>query len=312
MLEDRDYMRAGSDANHWFDRLPVSLWLVVLNALFYAAQLIVPLVGGSPGHRPPRLETYLALNPGDVLNGWVWQFLTFQLLHAGPLHLVVNCAMLYIFGRPVEDALGRSSFLKLYFGTGAFGGVAQVVVSLLFKEHFGYREGFGWPPVLGASAGVFGLIAAFATLHQDMPITLLLAFLIPVRMKAKYLLWVEAILAVFGMLDTTSAIAHAAHLGGMIAGVFYIRQVVHWHWRLPWPRRVGNPARPRQLVSARVRRSSDGQGPPGSGEEDLSADEFLAKEVDPILDKISAHGIQSLTERERKILEAARKKIRRP
>jgi hypothetical protein len=31
--------------------------------------------------------------------------------------------------------------------------------------------------------------------------------------------------------------------------------------------------------------------------------------VDPILDKISAHGIQSLTERERKILEAARSKM---
>jgi hypothetical protein len=31
--------------------------------------------------------------------------------------------------------------------------------------------------------------------------------------------------------------------------------------------------------------------------------------VDPILDKISAHGIQSLTDRERKILDAARKKM---
>jgi hypothetical protein len=43
--------------------------------------------------------------------------------------------------------------------------------------------------------------------------------------------------------------------------------------------------------------------------EDLPADEFLIREVDPILDKISAHGIQSLTDRERKILEAARSKM---
>ena len=44
-------------------------------------------------------------------------------------------------------------------------------------------------------------------------------------------------------------------------------------------------------------------------EEDLSSADFLSKEVDPILDKISAHGIQSLTERERRILEAARAKM---
>ncbi len=44
-------------------------------------------------------------------------------------------------------------------------------------------------------------------------------------------------------------------------------------------------------------------------DEDLPADEFFSKTVDPILDKISAHGIQSLTERERRILEAARERM---
>jgi len=41
----------------------------------------------------------------------------------------------------------------------------------------------------------------------------------------------------------------------------------------------------------------------------LPPEEFLSKEVDPILDKISAQGIHSLTERERRILEAARQKM---
>jgi hypothetical protein len=45
--------------------------------------------------------------------------------------------------------------------------------------------------------------------------------------------------------------------------------------------------------------------------EELPPEEFISKEVDPILDKISAHGIQSLTERERKILDAARKKMQK-
>jgi hypothetical protein len=42
---------------------------------------------------------------------------------------------------------------------------------------------------------------------------------------------------------------------------------------------------------------------------ELPEEEFISREVDPILDKISQHGIQSLTERERKILEAARNKM---
>ena len=37
--------------------------------------------------------------------------------------------------------------------------------------------------------------------------------------------------------------------------------------------------------------------------------EFISREVDPILDKISAHGIQSLTDHERRILESARAKM---
>jgi hypothetical protein len=43
----------------------------------------------------------------------------------------------------------------------------------------------------------------------------------------------------------------------------------------------------------------------------LPPEEFISREVDPILDKISAHGFQSLTERERQILEQARSKISR-
>ena len=48
-----------------------------------------------------------------------------------------------------------------------------------------------------------------------------------------------------------------------------------------------------------------------SEEEELPPTEFISKEVDPILDKISAHGIHSLTPRERQILEEARAKMRK-
>ena len=68
------------------------------------------------------------------------------------------------------------------------------------------------------------------------------------------------------------------------------------------PRRANLP--PSARVKIRFWRSAAGKP-----DEDLPAGEFLSSEVDPILDKISAHGIHSLTAREREILEKARKKM---
>jgi len=99
--------------------------------------------------------------------------------------------------------------------------------------------------------------------------------------------------------------AHAAHLGGILAGFAYLR------WgslaeKLFVRRRVR--PRPRELMKVHLPKSG---GWHKSESEDVPPGEFISREVDPILDKISAHGIQSLTPRERKILEAARAKMER-
>jgi hypothetical protein len=77
----------------------------------------------------------------------------------------------------------------------------------------------------------------------------------------------------------------------MLTGVVFIRQFIQGR-RLPWP----SPSR---------------RAPSRESESNLSTDDFLQQEVDPILDKISARGIQSLTAREREILEKARSKMAR-
>ena len=46
-------------------------------------------------------------------------------------------------------------------------------------------------------------------------------------------------------------------------------------------------------------------------EDDSSGADYISREVDPILEKINAKGIQSLTDRERKILDEARKRMGR-
>ncbi len=139
---------------------------------------------------------------------------------------------------------------------------------------------------------------------------LLLFFVLP--MRAKWLLALSGALALYGMFAPPDGTAHAAHLGGMFTGILFIRYAIHWEpstwWRRPgWMRRRGPSSRP--LVNVRSVKPAFWTTRKQSVQEDLPPDEFVSKEVDPILDKISAQGIQSLTERERRVLETARAKM---
>ncbi len=295
MLDDRSYMRNSEYRSPW------SIWLILIlvNTSVFAADLIGQIVNRSG---MAQLNGYLALSVGGVSHGWIWQLLTFQFLHGGPLHLILNCAMLWMFGRIVEVQLGRISFLRLYLLSGVFGGLLQLLFMKMFPGHFGNA------PVIGASAGVFGVIAAFAALNWEESITTFVALIIPVTMKAKFLILIEAIISVLGMLDAQSGVAHAAHLGGIITGLLYIRA-----WKNAdtftsfWARRQ-RPSREHQLVNVTKGKSS-WRKPARAASEDIPSEEFISREVDPILDKISAQGIHSLTDCERKILEAARRKM---
>jgi hypothetical protein len=183
---------------------------------------------------------------------------------------------------------------------------------ILFPGHF-------VPFVFGASAGIMGIFAIFCRLEADAQIRV--NFILPIR--ADVLLWITGAISLFFTLVPSGRgglVAHAAHLGGLLTGLAWVR--LGWHrdfvtlpwesWFARWRRtgRLGSEQRKRELVGATAR-SSLRENPgrrPMSGEP-LSTEEFLSREVDPILDKISQHGIHSLTERERRILDAARKKM---
>lgn len=250
-----------------------------------------------------------ALSWWGLAHGYVWQLVTFQFMHAGLLHLLGNCWVIYVFGRELEETLGLKKFLILYFASGVLGGLVQAGAGGL-AVHFGESA---WAlrfagPTLGASAGALGLLAAYAMMYPERPLMLLLFFIIPVTMRAKFLLLFCAGFALFGLLFPYGHLADAAHLGGIATGILFVRYAMNWEFRLPSLRRTGTRSPRLVKISARnagIWKTSR------SAAEDLPPEEFVSKEVDPILDKISAHGIQSLTERERRILEAARQKMGR-
>jgi len=296
MLEDRDYMREPVYRDR--PRMPqmsFTIALLIVNAIVF---LIECAVYGYPLRFP--VDSYFALSVEGLEQGYVWQLLTYQFMHASLLHILLNGWAIYVFGHAIEEALGWKKLLTLFLTGGVIGGIFQMVAALLWPEYFG-------GPVVGASAGAFGLVAAFAMLFPERELTLLLFFLIPIRLTARTLLIGSAVLAACGFVFPVNHIANAAHLGGMLTGVVYVRQFIQgrwWQWKFPRRRTA-----PRPFVNVRAAKSGSWRSTAGRPDEEDSTEEFVKSEVDPILDKISAQGIQSLTERERKILEKARARM---
>ena len=274
MLEDRDYMRQPVYREL---RVSFTVALLIVNAIVFLVECV------ACGY-PPVFSTgnYFALSVEGLKHGFVWQLLTYQFMHAGLLHIFLNCWVIYVFGREIEETLGHQRFLALFFASGVIGGLFQSGIGWILPDYFGGAT-------VGASAGAFGLVAAYAILFPERELTMLLFFVVPIRLSAKMLLILSAVLAVLGIVFPISNIANAAHLGGMLTGVFFALQFSRGHWpQWQFPSR-STPSR--------------------KSKNELSTDEFVKSEVDPILDKISTHGIQSLTAREREILEKAGSKM---
>lgn len=301
MLADRDYMRrepGGSftgPGRSW--TLSATTLLILINLGVFLLQIAF--------NRSYRFHEWFPLSVEGLRHGYVWQLLTYQFLHGSWTHILLNCWGIYVFGRVVEQALGRRRFWQLYLTSGAAGGILQVIATLGWRGHFG-------GVVVGASAGLFGLIAAFATMY---PRERLLLIFPPVTLQAKTLLTISGIMAVFGMLFPNllaviglgSNVAHAAHMGGMLGGILYVRLLRR---KLGyWPGEEPEPPKRSWFGFGKDKPSSPG-GATHIDAEDVS-DNYVASKVDPILDKITRHGIHSLTERERRTLEEARRKMGR-
>lgn len=230
----------------------------------------------------PYFEGLLALSGDGLRHGFIWQPVTYMFLHSGIWHILINLFILWFFGREVEYFIGPKAFTRLYFGAG----LAGAALWLAFN--------FNSPAtVIGASAAVLGCVIAFATLFPNRDVTLLVFFVLPVTLKAKYLALVAIAFDVVPLLQGgDGGVAHLAHLGGASLGYLYIKQ-------------LGYGATPRWLLWLQdiIARLKPRRPPPPRS---LSPEEYMRDQVDPILDKIAREGMQSLTRQERKILESAR------
>jgi membrane associated rhomboid family serine protease len=251
---------------------PATFALLALLIGMYLLQLLAETALGL------ELARAFGLSVAGMFKGHLWQFLTYQLLHGGPFHLLLNLLMFLFLGAEVERAIGPRHFLVLYALSGVLGGLGWL---LLIYPYEGV--------CIGASAAIFGLLSAFAVLYPQREVTLLLFLVFPVTLKARTIaVALGAVQLLFSISPNVGGIAYSAHLAGALAGFVYTAAVFRPDWIRAW--RDGIEHRRR---AAQARRA----------EED-------AARVDRLLDKIARDGMHTLSPAERKFLEDAARRRR--
>src|SRR5262245_25296508 len=137
-----------------------------------------------------------------------WTIVTYMFLHDpnGFTHILFNMLGLYFFGSRVEERLGSSRFLMLYFLSGIAGAVAS----------FFFAPGAS---VIGASGAVFGVMLAFAMFWPDAQI---LFWFIP--MEARIAVILMTVMSLWsGYRGSRTGVADFAHLGGFAGGYLYLK-----------------------------------------------------------------------------------------
>ena len=202
---------------------PVTRALLIVNVIVYLLQqgggeaVLVDFALWPLG--PHRLEP---LDNGSIASvGFEpWQLITYSFLHGNFPHIAFNMFALWMFGGPVENALGARRYTLFYFACVLGAALAQLATVAMFAP-----DDFG--ATLGASGGVFGLLIAFAMLYPQARIVPLY-LPIPIPAPIAVVLYMLAELF-FGVTGTQSGVAHFAHLGGAVVGFALI---LYWRLRL--------------------------------------------------------------------------------
>ncbi len=246
--------------------------LLAANAVAFVAQLFLE------AYQPGFVNEYLGLSGAGIDNAYAWQFFTAIFMHNGPWHLLGNMAVLYFLGRDVESIIGQRHFLFLYL----YGAIAGALGHLFLMPSS--------TVLLAASGGVAAITMAYATVLPELELTAI-TLIVPLRLKAKYLAYgVLAVGVLLMIFNRTGTVTHSAYLGGCAAGWLYAHLLG-----------FGRPSFLQRALHQRKNTVDRIQ--------QMGAEEFIALEVDPLLEKISREGMQSLTRAERRTLSLAREKL---
>ena len=284
---------------------PITKNLLIINILMFAARYVVT-------RYDIDLNALLGLHFFMASDFRPHQFITYLFMHGSFEHLFFNMFALWMFGRIIEQVMGQKRFLTYYMVCGIGAGLIQELVqyihylslapelSMISRDQL--AEALNMWNTVGASGAVYGILLAFG---MTFPEERMFIIPIPVPIKAKYFVVGYAVIELLSaMLRSNDGVAHMAHLGGMLFGLFMLL-----HWRNPdglqkkirnwWAKHTA----PKQRTF-HYQKNTKFSDEMGYNQQRKARQE----EIDRILAKVKEHGYGSLTEEEkRKLLEASGK-----
>ncbi len=304
---------AAADASPTPRLTPAVKGLVAACAAVFFIQ-VTTFIGAADMHR------WLGFSLTTIGERW-WTPVTYMFVHGGFWHLALNMYVLLLFGSRVERAWSSGEFVRYYLLCG-FGGLLLQV--LFFRDSL----------LIGASAAVYGVMLAFARRWPDEVVYLFAV--IPIKVR-----WLVLALAVMSLVSgiaatsdvgSTTNVAHLAHFGGFLTGWLYLRMFAITDGQRLRPRIAAlpdtpdetpravprGPLRPREKpddeVDEIVQRSraavaNNRPGFPVATQPRPAEPRTPAMDLDLLLDKISQHGIDSLTGEERRLLDEVSRKL---
>lgn len=261
----------------WVGRYPVHVTTLLVAAHAFAAVLacLFTFAGGG-------ILAHLAFDSGLVLQrGEVWQLVTYAFVHppSGLLWFLIEMYMLFVFGREVERFIGQRAFLVLY--------ALLLLAPTLLLSLWGLWERNG---ISGSPALHFGVFVAFATIYPNVEMFL--------RIQAK---WVALALAGIYTLQLFAyhAWSELAVLWLSVAAAFLFVRMrgvgPEIEWWSNFKERFAPKPKFKVVPKPVTRRVVEPQD--------------VYESIDPLLEKISKSGINSLTPNERRTLDRARAQL---
>ncbi len=208
---------------------PVVKNLVIINAICFLGATVLERAMGID------FSGILGLHFFKAEDFHFYQLITYMFMHGNLSHIFFNMFALWMFGYTLENHWGSKRFLLYYFVTGIGAGIVQEIVWYIQLhdiiasgyEMVSYGVGTTSVPVaeflnhfitIGASGAVYGILLAFGMMYPNSYIYIY--FLFPI--KAKWFVLLYGLLELGAGLLSSDNVAHFAHLGGMIFGIFLI------------------------------------------------------------------------------------------
>lgn len=324
-LSNRDYMRdllrqsSGGWQRRWWS--PTGLVMAAC-ALVFLAQMVMTwradslaVAAGAPA--PDHIFLIGEMSWKALREGEWWRLLTYNFTHGGFFHFAGNLLVLWLVGRLAAQEFGPGHWAGIFFLGGFMGAVAYFSVFHRSND-----------VLVGASAGVYALGAATAMRmpHYQVSLPFLPGLSVRLSFVVLCVLMIEGISALAQMVSLNypeaqmvshMRVASLAHLGGALGGFLYVKLFTDtFEAMIRESERRERLFREQRQRVARREASQVPAGrfyveiPPVEYEDPISPADFIESRVNPVLEKLHAHGLGSLSPEERRILELAARRLR--